>query len=125
MKWLKRAVVIFISRFLPSKGKRLIYITLCYMVWSKNKDPNTIRNELIEINNKLNIIKNTEALNFVIDIQPILLGLTELQETNSLHHDEVPNQIHRTIPTWLRYDSIDKIHQDMKQVFKERYCHSI
>lgn len=123
MKWLKRAMVIFISRFLPSKGKRLIYIALCYMIWSKTKDPNIIRNELIEINNKLNIIQNTDALNFVMEIQPLLLELTELNNAKKLPHDDVPEKIHLTIPSWLKYDSIDKIHQDMKQVFKPRYCH--
>lgn len=123
MKWLKRAIVIFISRFLPSKGKRLIYIALCYMIWSKNKDQSIIRNELIEINNKLNLVQNTDALDFVVEIQPILLELAELQQAKTLPHDEVPDKIYLTLPSWLKYDTVDKIHQDMKQVFKERYCH--
>lgn len=122
-KWIQNLLFTFIVRYLPNKGKRMFYILICYLAWSKTKDANVVRNELIEINNAIRMCENTEALNFVIALKDILMDMEDVKNLNDIDRTTFQNNPLRYIPMWVRYDDDDNILLDLKHVLKPKYIH--
>ena len=124
-RWLQNLVMAFIARYLPSKGKRIFYILMCYLAWSRSTDANQIRNELTEINNRLNLCGNNDALNFVIELRDILMGMDDFKPLRDSNHNDLRADPISHIPEWLRYDNNETILKDLVIVFKPRYVHTL
>ena len=123
-RWLHKFVIGIIARYLPCRGKRVFYILLCYLAWSKSSDVNRIRNEMIEINNRLKLCDNNDALNFAIEIRNVLLTMEEFKPLRESDHNDLRVEAVSIIPEWLEYDSKDNILRDLETVFKTRYLNT-
>lgn len=127
MKWLRRKFIALLGRYLPNRGKRIIYILLCYLIWSRNEDEKTIRNEFIEINNRLHLVNDNSALEFAIVLKDVLFKLDEFNRLKNIPIDEPVESVEKhlilSVPRWLTYDTIEGIKQDLRYVFKPRYRH--
>lgn len=123
-KWLSRLLVNFIAHLMPKRGKRIIYIVMCYLIWSQNEDKQKIRHELIEINNKLNIATDEHAINFVIELRGLLLETDEFKTLKSQPPSKISAYAVNRMPSWLNYGDKDEVVQDLSTVFDTRYCHA-
>lgn len=119
--WLKRLIIEFIARCIPKHGKRIIYITLCYLIWSNQQDEDTIVNEMMEINNKLHLSKNDGPLRFVLELRELLLTADDFRYVRELPRDKMRASIIRYMPSWLKYDTDNKITEELSKVCKDRY----
>lgn len=125
MKSLQRFLISFIAKYLPSKGKRAIYILMCYLIWARSKDELTIRNELHDINRRLQLINNEDALNFVIQIKDFLMDIDDFKHLREIEGNTPnPNEILKHTPKYIKYDSEEAIFSDLQCVFgvSERYA---
>lgn len=117
-------LVNFIAHFIPKRGKRIIYIVLCYLIWSQNEDKQKIKHELIEINNKLNIVGDEHAINFVIELRELLLEADEIRTLKIQPQSKLNTYAVNLIPSWLIYGDKNTVKNDLSEVFKARYVHA-
>lgn len=122
-RWYIRFVTNFIRRFIPRRGKRLIFITLCYALWSRSKDETRTKHEMIEINNQLGLCHDEEALYFVILLQQVLKRSTEYQDLKQYEGNELKDNMKKKIPSWLHYGNDNEVNKDVDLVCNPRYCH--
>lgn len=122
-QWLVNVIASFLRKVLTTKGKRIMFIVLAYIAWSKSSDDKQMRNELIEINNKLNIAKDEGALLFVISLRSVLLEMRDFQDIRCSDCSEIRENIVKLMPSWLEYSNKDAIMNEMKFVFKDKYRH--
>lgn len=123
-KWLSRVLVNFIAHFIPKRGKRIIYIVVCYLIWSQNQDKQTIRHELIEINNKLNIAADEHAINFVVELRDLLLEIDEFKALKSQPQSKINTYAVNLMPSWVTYGDKAEVTRDLSEVFTSRYSHA-
>lgn len=121
MKWLHRLIISFIGKYIPRKGKRMLFILICYCIWTKHKDERVIRDQMIEINNKLRLSNDSEALNFAIGLRSILLNMDDIKPLQEIDPKDIPSTISKKMPDWIKYDSLESINRDLQMVFKSRY----
>lgn len=119
--WLKRIIIEFIARCIPKHGKRIIYITLCYLIWSNQQDEETIINEMTEINYRLGLSKNDGPLRFVLELRELLLTADDFKLVRKLPREKLLTSIIRYMPSWLKYDTDSKITEELSKVCRERY----
>lgn len=119
--WLKRIVIEFIARCIPKHGKRIIYITLCYLIWSNQQDEDTIINQMMEINNRLKLTKNQEALRFAIELRDVLLSADDFRYVKELSPEKMQSQMIRYMPSWLKYDTDQHIEGELRNIWKNQY----
>lgn len=119
--WLKRFIIEFIARCIPKHGKRIIYITLCYLLWSNQQDKDTIINEMIEINNHLHLSKNDKPLKFVLELRELLLTTDDFKYVRELPREKMRTSIIRYMPSWLKYDTDTNIIKELTEVCQDRY----
>lgn len=122
-KWILRNLVLFIKNCLPSKGKRMICLVMCYILWSKTKDDKTLRNECIEINNRLHFSDSNRAILFTIDLCQILKNLAVFKRLSNINQQTLKEALPRAVPFWLRYDTRETISEEIGCILKERYIH--
>lgn len=118
IKSLRRFLIALIAKYLPAKGKRAIYILMCYLIWAKSKDELTIRNELHDINRRLQLINNEDALKFVIEIKNVLIDMDDfkyLKEIEDTSPD--PEEIVKHTPNYFRYNIESVICSELECVF--------
>lgn len=119
--WLKRLLIEFIARCIPKHGKRIIFITLCYLIWSNQHDEETIINQMMEINHRLKLSNNQDALKFVIELRNLLLSAEDFKQVRELSPEMVQSQVVKCMPTWLKYDNDRKIEVELRKVWQNRY----
>lgn len=122
-KWLKSLIVNFIARLLPKRGKRIIFVVMCYLIWSSTTDKDQIRYEIIEINNKLNLCRDEEALRFAIELKDILFSLDDFKCATTLPTKDLKTKLIGSMPDWLKYDNESNIESELQTVFNIRYRH--
>lgn len=121
MKWLQRFIISFVAKYIPRKGKRMLFILICYCIWSKHEDERVIRDHLIEINNKLRLSNDSDALSFAIGLRDILLNMDDIKPLKEIDKNEIQSTISKKMPDWIKYDSLERINQDLQMVFNIRY----
>lgn len=127
IEYIKQKLIRFITYYLPRHGKRMLYIVTCYLAWSKTKDEQRIRHDLIEINNRLKLSKDEHALRFAIELRHILSEVDEIQSLMSEPVETLkPKSIIERIPEWLRYElDNNRVTNELSYVFKPRYQHGL
>lgn len=120
IKLLQRLFISFIARYIPSKGKRMLFILICYCIWSKNNDEKIIRDQMIEINNRLNLSKDSDALSFAIGLRNILLTMDDIQP---MVKDNDKDDLVNKMPDWLKYNSPERMKSDLYTIYK--YTHAV
>lgn len=122
--WLRRTIVDIIARCIPRRGKRIIYITLCYLIWSGSQEDDRILAEMIEINNKLHLSADDGPLRFAIELRNILLDVDDFRYLQTLPREKMEHNMVSYMPQWLKYDNDGEIINDLAKVLKPRYIHT-
>jgi hypothetical protein len=123
ISYVKERLLRFITHYLPKRGRRILFVVTCYLTWSKVKDEQRMKHDIIEINNKLHLSKDEQALQFALEIRHILFQLKDFKSLLSLKGEDLnPKAIVSNIPAWMRYDeNIKRVYDELSCVFKPRY----
>ena len=60
ISYVKERLLRFITHYLPKRGRRILFVVTCYLTWSKVKDEQRMKHDIIEINNKLHLSKDEQ-----------------------------------------------------------------
>ena len=115
ISYVKERLLRFITHYLPKRGRRILFVVV--------KDEQRMKHDIIEINNKLHLSKDEQALQFALEIRHILFQLKDFKSLLSLKGEDLnPKAIVNNIPAWMRYDENTKrVYDELSCVFKPRY----
>ena len=120
-QYIIRKVVNLITTHLPKRGRRILYLLLCYVLWSRQTDVRRIREVMLDINNRLNLGYTEQTIRFAIELRNVLLQSDDLKPLTDCTQDELKTVAVTKVPSWLRYGPTTQMQEESNAIFKDRF----
>lgn len=118
IKHLHCKVFTTLLKWLPAKGKRIIFILMSYLIWSKLQNQEDIIKGIQDLNCHFGLTKNQDVLHFVITLKEVLSGLDEFKPLREIEENKpVLDKVFKSIPEYLKYDDERAMKEELSYIY--------
>lgn len=118
IKHLHCKVFTTLLKWLPAKGKRIIFILMSYLIWSKLQNQEDIIKGIQDLNYHFGLTKNQDVLHFVITLKEVLSGLDEFKPLREIEENKpVLDKVFKSIPEYLKYDDERAMKEELSYIY--------
>lgn len=118
IKRLQCKVFTTLLKWLPAKGKRIIFILMSYLIWSRTKNQEDILKSIQDLNYHFGLTQNQDVLHFVITLKEVLSDLDEFKPLKEIEEDEPTlDKVFNSIPEYLKYDDERTMRKELLYIY--------
>lgn len=118
IKHLHCKVFTTLLKWLPAKGKRIIFILMSYLIWSKSQDQEDIIKGIQDLNYHFRLTKNQDVLHFVITLKEVLSSLDEFKPLREIEENKpVLDKVFKSMPDYLKYDDERSMREELSYIY--------